>query len=169
MAKMLNRYAPAIQQQISNLLLQYPELADDEILRADMIEGATDLQGFLTMLVGKAKDAQDLRDGSRKQLDDLKARRARLERQYEGLRALIRETLEIANLRKVVMPIATLSLSAGSPKLVGMLDATYLPDDLCKITREPDKEKIKQALLDGGTVPGVSLSNSEPVLSIHVK
>ena len=45
------RLDPAvIKQQVENLLLAYPELTDDEQLRADMLEGSTDLVAYLRQL-----------------------------------------------------------------------------------------------------------------------
>jgi hypothetical protein len=152
---------------LHNLLLQNPELADDDVLRADMIEGATDMREFLTEIVRRIEDAKDFRDGSKRQLERLRERVARYDRRYEALRGLVRKTLEIAGLKKYEMPEATVSLKAGQPKVLGEVDPDTLPDEFCRIIREPDKEKIRQALLDGREVPGFVLSNAEPILMVH--
>jgi hypothetical protein len=50
--------ANLIHQQIVNLLLQYPELEEDDQLRADMIERETDTLEFLAMLERKRQEAE---------------------------------------------------------------------------------------------------------------
>jgi hypothetical protein len=170
MAKMLkHQYAPAIQQQISNLLLQYPELADDEVLRTDTLEGSETLHDFLTGIVRQIEDSKALRDGTKGRLDELAFRKARFERRIEVLRSLAVKTLEVAGLKKYEMSEATLSMKAGQQRLLGEPDPVSLPDELCRITREPDRVKIRAALLSGETVPGVALSNAEPILTVHIK
>ena len=52
----------SIRQQIDNLLLAYPELAEDEILRGDMVEGATDAHEFLRMIERRRQDAECMTD-----------------------------------------------------------------------------------------------------------
>jgi hypothetical protein len=166
---MKNQYAEAIQQEIKNLLFHHPELEHDDVLRHDMLEGVTGMQEFLTMVVREIDDAKALRDGTKSRLDELKARRDRFERRYQSLRELIRRTLEIANLHKFEMPEATLALRQSDRKVVGYAEAQDLPDDLCRIKRELDLEKIKKALLEGNAIDGLALSNGGSVLSIHIR
>ncbi len=47
----------ALRQSIDALLITYPELAEDEQLRADMLDGETDLALVLARLVDEANDA----------------------------------------------------------------------------------------------------------------
>jgi hypothetical protein len=77
--------------------------------------------------------------------------------------------MEAADLKKRELPEATLSMHSGQKQLIGDADPTTLPDDLCKISRSPDRTAIKDALKAGKTVPGYSLSNSQPTLSIRIK
>lgn len=158
-----------IQQQIANLILSYPEIGDDEILRADMIEGETDAFELLTSIVRQIEDAKALQDGTGERLEELKARKDRFGRRIDGLRKLAFNIMECAELAKAELPEATLSLRAGQAQLVGEADPALLPDDLCKISRAPDRTKIKDALKAGQTVPGFELSNSPPSLSIRIK
>lgn len=71
--------------------------------------------------------------------------------------------------KKLALPEATVSLSAGSPSVVGEPDVAALPDHLVRTKREPDRTAIKQALVDGHVVPGCSLSNARPRLTIRVR
>ena len=71
--------------------------------------------------------------------------------------------------RKLALPEATISLSDGSPSVVGNPDPADLPDHLVRVKREPDRTAIKQALVDGLPVPGCSLSNARPKLTIRTR
>jgi hypothetical protein len=146
-----------------------PELADDEVLRADMLEGATDLFSALTTLVDASADAQAMMAAMTERLKALSARRANFGRRVDGLRSLMLTLLQAADLPKIVLPDATLSQRKGVPQIVGEVDADKLPDDLCRIKREPDLDAIRAALSDHREVPGLALSNAPPTLMIKVR
>lgn len=157
-----------IQQQIAGLLIEYPELAEDEILYADMIEGATDAFEFLTEIVRRIEDTKALSDGTAERIRELTERKARFDRRTEGWRAMAFKVMNTADMKKVELPTATLSIRNGAPQVV-IHDSTSLPADCLRIKTEPDKTAIKEKLKAGGAVPGAYLSNSEPTLSILVK
>jgi len=163
---MLNPFL--IKAQIDNLLVANPELADDDILRADMIEGATDAFELLAILVGKIEDTDILIDGIAERKAELGEREARFQRRVISLRNLIFKLMEAASLNKAELPTATLSIRAGQRKVV-IIDETILPDVLCRIKREPDKARIKDMLTAGQEVRGAELSNGEMTLAIRVK
>lgn len=158
-----------IQQQIANLLTECPELAEDEILRSDMIEGETEAFDLLTAIVRKIEDAKALSEGTKERLEELRARKDRFGRRVDGLRSLAIKIMDAGGLTKAELAEATLSLRASGRKLVGEPDPASLPDDLCKITRAADKTKIKAALEAGQSVPGCELGNGEPSLAIRIK
>lgn len=158
-----------VQQQIANLLLQYPELQEDAVLRADMIEAETDANELLTQIVRRIEDAKALRDGTKDRLDDLKNRKDRFGRRIDALRELALKIMDAANLRSVELPEATLSIRKEQLQIVGEPDLARLPDSLVKIIREPDKGAIKEALQSGRSVPGCELGNGQPSISIRIK
>lgn len=158
-----------IRQSIDNLLLQHPELAEDDVLRADMIEGETQAHEFLTQIVRRIENAKGLAAGTSERLAELKARKDRFERREEALRQLAFKVMDAASLPKIELPEATLSLRTGQPALVGETAPEQLPDELCKIKREANRTKIKEELKAGRTVPGFSLSNPAPYLTIRIK
>lgn len=158
-----------IRQQIENLLIQCPELAEDEILRADMIEGQTDAFELLSAIVRKIGDARALTLGLKEYVDEINSRRDRIKRREESLRSLAFKVMGAADLQKAELPEATLSIRKGQPKLIGEPDPVSLPDILCKISREADRTKIKEALQLGAAIEGCELSNAEPSLSIRIK
>lgn len=166
---MLDTQAAILRQHIELLLRDYPDLADDEILRADMLDGETDLKGVLTEIHRMIDDAKALRDGTGQRLEDLQDRRSRLQRRMDFGRDLITTILLTADIRKVELPEVTLSLRNNPHKVLGDPTAAELPDDLVRVVRSPDKTKIREALEAGRDVPGCVLSNAPPSLLIRVK
>jgi hypothetical protein len=166
---MYRHNADALRREIERLLLEYPELADDEVLRADMLDGSTDIGDILLSLIHTIQDAAALKEGTQARIDELKTRGERFTMRLEFVRSLIFKIMETAQLKKVELSEATLLIRANPQHLVGELDASTLPDDLCRIKREPDKTKIRAALLEGREVPGFMLSNAPPSLMVKVK
>lgn len=164
------RLDPAVvRQQIANLRVAHPELLEDDESWLLAIESETELDDILTKIVRQIEDAKALADGTSERLADLKARKDRFSRRTESLRSLAFKMMDAAGLQKKELPEATLSIRKGQQQLVGDGNPDELPDHLCKISRDLDRTKIKEALKTGGTVPGFELSNSEPSISIRIK
>jgi hypothetical protein len=68
-------------------------------------------------------------------------------------------------LRKLEQADFTASIRAVPPR-VEIDDETLLPDDLCKMVRQPDKAAIKEALAKGH-VAGARMTNGGETLSIR--
>lgn len=167
---MLEQQVRQLQQDIANLYLQFPELRDDdEMLRVDTLEGATNLKELATVILRGIADARALFDGTKQRADELKSRQERFKMRGEFLRAMLMKILQHADVRKLELPEATVSLKAGAPRIIGEPDPTTLPDEYCRITREPDRVKIRAALMAGARVGDLTLSNSEPNLAVHVR
>ena len=154
-----------IRQDISNLLLAYPDLAEDDVLRADMIEAQTRAYDFLGLLEAKRQDALIFVDGIKARIKELRERLERMERRDEALRGAMRKVLEAANLKKVELPGVTIAMRLGTPHVI-ITDEPSLPEYYVRIKREPNKTLIGAALKAGTTIPGAELSNAEPVLWI---
>jgi hypothetical protein len=161
--------ARELQLQINNLYLEYPELKDDDILRLNTLEGQTDIMEFFTAAIKAMDEEEFLLTGLDKRLEELTVRYQRTERRVEALRTLMLKIMRSADLKKLVLPVATLSQRSGQPKLIGEPDVALLPEELVRVTRSPDKVKIKEALLRGDFVPECTLSNAEPILAILTK
>ncbi len=160
--------AATIRHQIEALFVAFPELHDDDILRADTFEGETDLIEYLRYLEDKRSDALSKAQALKMRIDGLKERGDRYEHRCEGLRAAMFKAMEWAEQRKVELPEATLLIREGTQRVI-IHDEAAVPDIYCRIRREPDKTKIKAALSEFGDVPGASLSNAEPVLTVRIK
>ena len=158
-----------LQQQISNTLLDYPVLKDDEQLRADTLEGQTDLKETLTAILHKIDEDEMMATGIEERMLALGARHERVRLRVSYWRAVILKIMQWTDLKRLELPEATLSQRAGAPKLIGNPDVSLLPEELVKVTRQPNRVAIKEALLRGDIVPECSLSNAEPTLAIHTK
>lgn len=157
-----------IRNEIANLLVCNPELAADDVLRADMIEGETEAFEFLGRLVTAIGKAETTQVGLKQYIDVLKLREARFDRRIQVLRQFAKSIMETANLRKAELPMATLSIRNGPHKVI-IVNEHELPDEFWRVKREPDKTKIKVSLQSGVNVSGAALSNGEPSLAILIR
>lgn len=159
----------AVRQQIENLKIIHPELLEDDDAWVTSLESETNCNDLLTQIVRLIEDAKALAIGTKERFEELKARKDRFEHRVETLRNLAFKIMQTAEIAKLELPEATLSLRAGTQQLIGDADPAALPDELCKISRDLNRTAIKDALKTGKMVPGFSLSNSQPSLSIRIK
>lgn len=163
------RLDPAqVRLQIDALILQFPELTEDDVLRADMIEAETDLHELLRMLERKRQEASSLAGALASNIAELGNRQGRFERREEAMRAAMFKIMQWADVRKAELPEATVSIRNGTQRVI-ITDEANLDDLLCRFKREPDKTKIKELLTTGSPVRGAELSNAEPTISIRTK
>jgi Gp157 protein len=154
---------------IDALNREYPELSDDEVLRSDVLEGATDMNDVLVRLVEEAITSKSLVIAITDRFDRLAERRARIRRRVDFLRGLILQIMQAANLKKIELPEVTLIQRASQPQIVGEVDADALPDDLVTIKREPNRTAIREALQAHRELPGLSLGNAPPSLQVNTR
>lgn len=157
-----------IRNQIDNLRTAWPDVFGDDDTWAISVESQTDLHEFLREIERKREDAEALEAALKLTMDNLKERRERFERREKAMRALMFSALQWADLTKVELPEATLSIRNGMPKVL-ITDEAQIPDEFMRIKKEPDKTLIKTALNNFEEVPGAAMSNIEPVLAVRVK
>jgi len=162
--------AERVRQSVGAIIAQYPELAEDDVLRADMLEAETSLNEMLARLVREANEAAMMVKAIEDLVEVYKARAGRMGRRHSGFRALILKLMQAADLRKVELPAATLSTRAIPPKLV-IDDEDAIPEvwRVSKVTSVIDRLTIRAALDDGRTIPGAHLSNGDVGLTVRVK
>jgi len=165
---MMRLDAQQVRQQISNLLLAYPELAEDEVLRADTIEGATDAHELLREAERLRREATTLAAGIASTMAELEERQKRFERREKAMRTLELSIMQAADLHKVVLPEATLSLQKGRERLE-IPDDAAVPDEFCRIVKSPDKTKIKDAMQQGWQPNWAVTITGEQTLSVRVR
>lgn len=156
-----------LERELSALFAEYPELAEDEDLRAGMIEGSTEALNVVERIARQALDAGSLASAAATLAKDYSERRARFERREEAMRALALRIMKAADLRKAETPTATISLRATPPAVV-ITDEEALDERFWRVKREPSKSAIKDALKAGEFVAGATLSNGNEALSIRV-
>jgi hypothetical protein len=159
------RFVDQARRGLASLLSLHPELEEDDVLRQDSIEAETGALELIDKLIEAEQDAKSLAVGIGTRMDHLAERKTRFENRRVALRKYIMQIMEAANLKKVERPAATVSISAGRPKVV-IINEDDLPDYCVRVKREPAKAVIKDLLSGGHVVNGAILSNPEPVLKI---
>ncbi|SPL63073.1 hypothetical protein OHAE_3005 [Ochrobactrum soli] len=155
-----------LEREFADLVAVYPELAEDEELRADTIEGETDAYRVLGKIVAIERDANSMVLAIGERAKELAARKDRYTRRKDAMRALLLRLLKAANLNKVSLPEATVSIGKGRAG-VEIVDEALLPDNVVKLKREPDKTAIKAALDAGEDVPGAVLREGQPSVTVR--
>jgi hypothetical protein len=158
-----------LKQSMDALIIDHPELADDPILRADMLTAETRLEDVVAMLdeeiMLRESRAEGIRATIARLVEPLKQQVSRLEIGAGAARAQLQTLMERANLTRLKTPIATLTI-AYRKAIPVIEDESLLPDECCKLVKTPDKKIIKQ-WVDAGNVPsGVSIGNGSSVLTI---
>jgi len=147
------------------LLELYPDV-DDQTL-ADTLEGATNLHEALAALIRSALDDECLAKALKERVTAMRARLDRLEKRAGVKRILATETMEMAQIRKLLEPDFTASLRQGPPS-VDIMDEAQLPVAfLIPQPPKPDKRGILEALSGGEQVPGAALCVPRPSLSVR--
>lgn len=169
-----NRQAQFLAADVANLealfadmLAAYPELADDDTLRADVLEGETNFHAVLTKLVNGERDADSLAKAVAARISDLQARKSRAERRKEAMRSLMFKLLKAAGVPRVPLAEATISIGKKSAS-VEIIDEAALPAEVVRITTAPDKKAIADLLKAGTDVPGAKMGEAGEQLSVRV-
>lgn len=160
--------ATFVKKQIANLIEAYPEIQDDEELLADMLEGETDLHRVISKAVSKKLDAKTMVQALKAREADMKERRSRFERQDELFTALISQMMEIAGLKKLALPEATVSMTSPRDS-VEILDIDALPQGFFKVERKALSKEILAAIKAGEAIPGAALRTGESGLMVRTK
>lgn len=151
------------------LLAVYPQLAEDETALIDTLDGLDTLNEQIVAVLRHAIEREAHGKALGELVEAMTARKRRLEEGAKSLRLAVLHTMQEAGLKKLAAPDMTVSVGAGKPKVV-ITDDAEIPDALCRITKTPDKIAIAKALTEGSwPVPGATLGNPQPFLSIHRK
>lgn len=146
------------------LIATYGE--DAELIR-DMVEGETSLHEAIAYAALELAAVDGEKEGIKAAIAKLEERLARHAKKAEGIRDGIQTAMETAELTSLKTPAATLSMRA-SPLRVEISDPAALPEAfMVQPPPSPDKRAIASALKAGEAVPGASLSNQPPALSVR--
>lgn len=156
-----------LEAEIHDLLAAYPELAEDDELRADMLEGSTAAFDVLTRLVNIERDADSMGKAIAARIADLNARRQRAEKRKEAMRALMLRIMRMAGIQKAPLVEATVSVSKGRES-VEIVDEALVPPRFLKVVKTPDKTAIKEALTAGKKVRGAAMKTGGETITVRV-
>lgn len=160
--------AKNVEASIADLIAHYPELADDDILLLDTIQGATDLFEIAAKAVDIKAEADAMADAIKSRISDLESRKGRFSRQSDAMRKLIKGLMEAAGQTKLTLPEATISIAKGREKIV-VDDVNALPQGYFKTERTADKEALKASLDAGETIPGAHKEVGDTTLRVATK
>lgn len=167
-ASFLHADASRVRFVVTAILQQYPELAEDETLRADSLEAETDLHKVISRALKERIEANSMAEAIKGVIGDMSARKGRFERKADAMKDLIKGLMDVADLDKLTLPEATLSVT--SPRLsVNVTDVNELPQGFYAVERKADKTAIKTALEAGQSVPGAELQIGLSGLTIRTK
>ena len=153
---------------IDAMLAAYPELMEDEELRADSLEAETPLPELMSRLVRYRQERLALAEGLNGYIKDLTERRDRLAKGGDAFKELMLKLMSAANLPKLVLEEATISISKGR-ETVSITDIDALPQGTFKLIRQPDKAAIKAQIDAGEDVPGAAIVHGENSLTVRVR
>lgn len=150
------------------ILELYPEIAEDESLRADVLDAETDFHKLIDTLVKRKLDAREMATGAKARKQEIGERQSRFERQEAGFDTLIKSLMQFADMQKVVLPEATVSITKPRTK-VNVIDVNELPQGFYIVERKPKSAEIKAAIEAGEKVPGAELALGEEGLMVRTK
>ena len=150
-----------------HLIETYPDIDDETLF--DTLEGATNLNEAVGVIVRSAVDDESLAEALKARVDGMRERLSRIRHTASQKRLAALEAMEQADLRKIVEPDFTISVRPSSPGVVVTCE-DEIPDNY-KVPQPPkiDRRKILDVLKCGTDVPGAVLSNSQNTLSVRTK
>jgi hypothetical protein len=147
-----------------------PDLELDEQLKLSTLEDETELNEIVSALLAQNEDDEGMIEQIKIQIFDRKERIARFERRIESRKNAIISLMDTAQLTKLPLPEATVSLRTLQPR-PKVVDPDALPSAFTieTIVRKPDTEAIAAAVERGASIPGVVLTNGGASLSVRRK
>jgi len=139
---------------------------DDEDLRADMVEGETGFNEAVAAAIAEMDNALALSDGVGLLIERYAARRDRMKRRAERIRACIEQAMVMADLTTMRLPAATLTIKSVPPKPL-IEDESAIPAEFWK----PGAPKLDRAAVNAAAkdraIPGVTMTNGGASLQIR--
>lgn len=142
----------------------------DEALKLDMLEGETSLNEIVSRLLADNENDEGTIAALDAQIDIRAARKERLGNRIEARKTAIASLMDCAQITKLPLPEATLSLRTLQPR-PKVVDPDALPSGFVTVieVRKPNMDAIKEAIEDGATIPGVVMTNGSSSLTVRRK
>lgn len=142
--------------------------ADFADLEAELNNAEADIEALIVKSIRAMKEAECNANSAKERISDLQIRQSRFEIKAQAVRSVIFSVLDVLGWDKFQHPEFTVTI--GKPR-IGLLvtDESALPGEYIKTKSEPDKALILDALKAGTEVPGATLSNGLPYLTVRTK
>jgi hypothetical protein len=144
------------------LLAEDPQI--DEQTLTDTVEGLTDLHEILVAIIRAALCDEALATGLKGRIAEMESRLGSLQDRAVKRRQIAKDVMVELDLKKLTAPDFTASIRPGMPALM-VIDEAAVPSIYWEINRQELATDLKQ----GAEIAGVTLSNSEPVLSVRTR
>lgn len=142
--------------------------ADEAAALAVLEQEAPAIDDVLARLLRVLDEAKASAEAAEARIDALTLRRDRYRRQAEEYRRTVFAMLDALCLRKWKNAEFSVSITDGRAGVV-ITDEAALPDSFVRITKTPDKTAIGCALREGHEVPGATMANGMPTLTVRTK
>lgn len=154
-------------QQVAAIVAMLPD--DDEQLRADMLEGETDLHEFVSKLLSWIEEDEGVVNALSEQIEARKERQERAKSRVSNRRDMIIALLDVAHMDKLTLPEATISKRDLKAKLIVANDDA-VPDKYCTLVRKPVKAAINEAFEGRDDLPNwLTREAGRPSITIRRK
>lgn len=139
----------------------------DEETQQDTVEGETGFLEAIDAALAEMDECESIVAGCSAQIETYAARRDKFKARQDRLRGMIEQAMLIADMPSIRMPVATLTVRDVKPAPL-VSDEAAIPSRFWKPQAPKlDKTAINQAVKDGETVPGVTMTNGGTSLQIR--
>lgn len=160
-----------LQERLSNALSD----DDADFLATALVESASDLEAVCISALREAKIAAAMAEGTKTVEAEIRARRQRLERKDETIRAAVANAMQEAGIQKIVSDDMTVSFRANKPSIAFACEPDLTIVDQyggfikMKEVYSWDKEAVREWLDAGNTLSFAKLTNAAPGLTLRSK
>ena len=134
----------------------------------DTLDGETDVMDVIGRLIRERVDADAHALAAKEAAATFKAREERMKRRKDAINAALGEVLDATGQRKVTHPLATVTRTAARQKAT-IVDEAAIPEQFWKVTKAVHLPSVLDALKVDEAVPGATLTNGAPGLTVRIK
>jgi hypothetical protein len=141
----------------------------DEQTLADTVEGLTDVHEVMAAVIRAALADEAMAMGLKGRIAEMQDRLERVQDRAVKRRQIARDVMVELDLKKLNAPDFTASIRDGMPSLVVLSEEAVPSIYWQPVQPRLKRQELSQELKQGAEIPGVTLSNPEPILSVRVR
>jgi len=159
-----------VRQQIEQMKLRAPELADDLEAIELSLESETDALTLIDQEIESEANDAHLCGAIESRIAEMKERSDRIARRGKAHREIVLAIMRAAGVKKLERPMATISVVKGRESVV-VADEAAVDDEYCetKVIRTVSKTKLKAAIESGKQINYATIQEGQPTLAIRRK